>query len=539
MKTILTMPIYAKPPVKILLASLLISALSACSTSQITPKPSQQEREASVVKEDKVAPTEPQKTLTLDDYLKSRSMAAANGDWAKYLQDTNAAWYLSAKPEQQKLTNQAWSIVKSLSAFERNKLQNSADADVQAWFYLFEAFKNGSADKMALMNLTSFDKNAIFNQDLLPQLIASQPEPPQVRQIAVLLPMQDKYKVVSEQIRNGILKAFYAADRKITLKFYDSSDLNELENIYTQAKEEGADRIIGPLRKSAVQTLASFHDDSMLALNNIDSNAIKQFSFKSADPAEQMVNRFNLAGYERIGIMTSDDPRSVAQAQALKNLWQQISGHQAELSIYPDNRPKLRDALGQLIHENLSKERRNNIRWAMAEKIEYFPRTRQDLQAIVILDSARRLAVFRPQFDFFGLEVPLYSDSQLSPTDFQNQTINKDLKDVTFLSYPAVLQPEDLQNKFEAFGWDSFIASIYSQELADGACISLGKTGVLSQDDNLIQQTQIWVTYNREGMLEEAPLLHAVQIDADIDEDGEEPQNPAAQTTNPAMPTAQ
>lgn len=444
--------------------------------------------------------------------LRMRSQAAAAGDWGRYLEYTQAAWTLAQPNEQAKLTDQAWTIVNSLSGYERDKLAANPNPDIQAWFDLQQAFQGDRIHSVDLMNLQSFHADAIYQQDLLPKLLASQPAASQVRQIAIMLPMQGKYKVVSEQIRNGIVKAYYASNKDIVLKFYDSSELTDLESIYTQAKEEGADRIIGPLRKEAVQALAGFHDSSMLALNSIDSNAITQFSFKSADPAEQMVNRFNLAGYQRIGIMTNDNPRNMAAAQALQNIWQASPDHVAEISVYPDQNPKLRDALGQLIHEDHSKERRNNVRWAVAEKIEYFPRTREDLQAIVILDDARRLAVFRPQFDFFALQTPLYSDSKLTPSQFQDQRPNRDLRDVTFLSYPAVLDPVDLENKFEAFGWDSFLVSTYSEELKNGACLAIGKTGILSQNGAEIEQTQIWVSFNREGLLEKAPLLRQTSI---------------------------
>jgi len=235
-----------------------------------------------------------------------------------------------------------------------------------------------------------------------------------------------------------------------------------------------------------------------------------------------MRDRFTKLGFKRIGIMTNDKARNIADAKTLQTLWQQDAENRAEISIYPDERPKLRDALGALIHENNSKERQNNVRWTVNEKLEFFPRTRKDLDAIVIIDSTQRMAVFRPQFDFFGLKVPLYSDSKLTPKNFQQQKPNRDLRDVRFLSYPAVLEPADLLNKFEAFGWDSFLVTTHFQQLQNGACLMNGKTGVLSMQGPEVQQHQIWVAFNRQGLLEEAPTITLPEVEEDSSTSTEE-----------------
>ncbi|MDX1353644.1 MAG: penicillin-binding protein activator, partial [Thiomicrorhabdus sp.] len=323
---------------------------------------------------------------------------------------------------------------------------------------------------------------------------------------------EGKYKVVANQIRSGIIKAFFASSQEVTLKFYDTSIIENVEATYNLAKEEGADRIIGPLTKEAIQQIAGFQDDNMLALNTINNNSITQFSFKSAEQSQQMLQRFIQSNFKRVGILTNDNPHSLTKASELQQTLLAYKDS-AVLSIYPDQNPKLRQALGELIHENLSKERHNNLRWLIGEKLDFFPRTRQDLDAIVIFDNAHRMAVFRPQFDFFELDTPLYGDSELTPKNFQEIPANRDLNRVSFLTYPAVLNPNDLTSAFEAFGWDSFQVTMQLENLKKGACLTSAKTGILSLENNQIKQQLLWVQYDKTGVLAEAPSVELKRLE--------------------------
>ncbi|WP_029408035.1 penicillin-binding protein activator [Thiomicrorhabdus sp. Milos-T2] len=494
----------SKSSFKFAVISILLLGLSACTNNSIKP-----------AKPDVVASSKPDtkhsddrlnqtpEALSINELKLLQANATTKGNWSDYLYYSTLLWNKSNQNEayQNQLENQAWSIVNSLSAQNIAELENSSYPEAQAWVSLLNAFKGSKYQiKQSLMNLNSFEADAIYHKHLLPRLLAEQPKSKSIHQIAVLLPMEGRYKVISQQIRSGIMKAFYASNQTITLKFYDSSELANLEATYTQAKQDGADRIIGPLRREALQILASFHDDNLLALNSIDSHAFTQFSFKSSQPNLQMVKKFETAGFERIGILSNDAHSSLGKAQELNDSWI-AAGHSAILSVYPDQKPKLRKALGQLIHENLSKERQNNLRWLVGRKLDYFPRTRQDLDAIVIFDNAFRMAVFRPQFDFFELDTPVFGDTELTPANFQAIKQNPDLKSVSFLTYPATLNPVDLTSKFEAFGWDSFMVSTHNDALQNGNCLTNTKTGILRLDGNEIKQKLVWAKYDKTGTL--------------------------------------
>lgn len=499
-----TSPFYITKPLKTFMVTALLMGLSACGTPPSKPV---QPKAAETITPKPISVTQDTKDLSIEQLESLRNQASVNGLWADYLIYSTQLWHKQAnKPEiQAQLEDQAWTIVSSLSANNLEQLANSQNPEVQAWNDLYTTINASRYDyPTALLNLNTYDENAIFHQNLLAKLIAERPKQGQIKQIAVLLPFDGRYKFVGNQIRSGIMKAFFASDQDVTLKFYDTSNLEEVEATYNRAKEEGADRIIGPLRKEAIQQIASFQDDQVLALNTVENSSITQFSFKSADQSAQMLSRFNKSGFKRIGILTNNDTHSLSKAQELQYILNQANDY-AELSMYPDQNPRLREALGQLIHENNSNERQNNLRWLLGEKLSFFPRTREDLDAIVIFDNAHRMAVFRPQFDFFELETPLYGDNELTPNNFQDIAVNRDLNKVSFLTYPAVLDPADLNSAFEAFGWDSFEVTMEMANLQNGGCLTSGKTGILSLDGNQIKQKLVWAKYDKKGLLQEAP----------------------------------
>src|SRR3990167_8979148 len=80
--------------------------------------------------------------------------------------------------------------------------------------------------------------------------------------IALLLPLQCKYRQSAIAIQNGFMTAHYAAAAKLdtgksapTIRVYDSTDIRNFMNVYRQAVNDGADIIVGPLQKENVHQL--------------------------------------------------------------------------------------------------------------------------------------------------------------------------------------------------------------------------------------------------------------------------------------------
>ncbi|HHS99462.1 MAG TPA: hypothetical protein ENK73_01265, partial [Thiomicrospira sp.] len=225
-----TTPIYLSSSIKTFTLTIIIMGLTACG---VTPnKPSTHLKETpkqfkTEVKPDVNAVKKP-KSYSLVELKALQTKALNESQWADYLAYSTEIWRKSkANPAYQaQIEDQIWSILNSLSAENILNLEESSNPDVQAWSTLFNTFNNPQSDfDMGMMNLKTFEADAIYQQHLLAKLITNQPQEQEIKQIAVLLPLEDRYQVVSEQIRSGIMKAFFASNQQITLKFYDTSVL--------------------------------------------------------------------------------------------------------------------------------------------------------------------------------------------------------------------------------------------------------------------------------------------------------------------------
>ncbi|MCF6298987.1 MAG: penicillin-binding protein activator [Thiomicrorhabdus sp.] len=432
--------------------------------------------------------------------------AQQQAEWPNFILLNHQLWQTAGVSGQAQIEQRIWDAI-SQQPLEKIKttiqtLKQHPNTSVQQWGELLATLKGPAEDlHKKLERLNNSNSDAIYMHHLLPGFTMQNIYVPPPKQIAVLLPFEGKYQHVANQIKTGIMKAFMASDQKIHLKFYNSGLLDDVEHIYQQAKLEGADFVIGPLRKEAIDRLLSTADENVLALNNIGYAPFTQFSYKSANEVSQLINHFQAQGYQNIGILSSDSTNNTKMANAIKTAWLNTQEHSAVLSIYPNHKPKLRKALGELINEGNSTERYNTLRWATGQKLKFFPRPRQDFDAIVMIDNRARMAVFKPQFAFFELNTPIYGTSQLSPKKLQKIKPNRDLSGVQFLAHPVVFQPNNLNSNFEAFGWDSFQVATQLHNLRFGGYLAQGKTGELTLEDQQIKQNLIWATYNKKGIL--------------------------------------
>lgn len=469
------------------------------------------------------------------NYLEESIQDAKNDQaWEEYIQLSRELWLEVDDANRLAIEFQVWSTFKNLPQTTLEELQISAEnnTDLQNWLRLVEATQQKVIwQKQALRDLREFYPTALYSEHLLPELQNKLNQPNTLKNIAVLLPFTGNYANISLQIRNGLLKNHFSTQSDLNIRFYDSSDLSELKQTYLTAIHQGAEWVIGPLRKEAIEILADLKPENLLALNQINDPNIKQFNFKSDSEAAQITQKLQYHDFKRIGILTSTASSDTNLAQHILYNWTQMEGNHAVLKTYPTQRPNLRAALGSVINEPESEARKNNLKWLFKEKVHFTPRLRQDLDSIVLIGSTERLAVFKPQFKFFDLNLPTYGSSKLTPAQLKQTPPNKDLSHLIFPTMTAALKETSLKTPFEAFGWDSLTLVLNQENLAPGLCLNSGMTGKLSMQDNIIDHRFIWAQYDRYGDITQAPAY----VPPQPVEKEQEPITPGTNTDSTAM----
>lgn len=426
--------------------------------------------------------------------------------WSKYLITATELWTHANPSNQLSIEYQIWQTLKEASQQEHSLQKKYQDnIDLVDWFEFIQTTKlHPINQKQSLKDSQEFNPHALFNAHLSDVILKRLNQPTLASHIAILLPLSGNYRPISLQIRNGIIKNKLLNHPDLTLRFYDSSNAHQIDKTYQTAIKNGADFVIGPVKKETIQFLSgspnlTINQQQILTLND---GSLPHFSYKSKSEALQIVSKLKEKCYKNIAVLSSSKKFDTQLSQNLLHRWLQDTNHQITVKTYPKKRPNLRKALASVINEKQSSARKNNLRWLLQKKLYFTPRPRQDLDALVLLGNANQVAVFKPQLNFFNLDLPIYSSSSLTPAKLKNSKPNKDLRGVNFLTYPAVKIASNLTSKLEAFGWDSLTIVTHQHLFAPKTCLNKGMTGRLTKDDTVYDHQYQWMKYNRQGIIQ-------------------------------------
>lgn len=90
--------------------------------------------------------------------------------------------------------------------------------------------------------------------------------------------MSGPYAIPAKAIRDGLMSAWYndTSENRPRVKFYDSSNADQIWPLLNRVADEGADMVIGPLSKQAVLQLARAGSLPLpvLALNQVNTDSV-------------------------------------------------------------------------------------------------------------------------------------------------------------------------------------------------------------------------------------------------------------------------
>ena len=466
--------------------------LASCSSTPKQPDTSTSQKNTSVFEQTL-------KQNNLNELEQETRTALKNQDWPEFISLSHQLWQQAKPSDQIAIEYTVWNQLNQLPPKKLSELKQNGSIDMQDWIELVEVTQIETIwQKQAIRDLQEFHGEAIYNTHLTEQLLKRLYRPHKIKQIAVLLPFSGPYAKISIQIRNGMIRNQLLNSPDTELRFYDTSQTEQIAPLYKLAKQNGAEVILGPIQKKSIEQLEKINDKNLITLNKSINHS--SFSYRSASESWQISQKLCDKNYANLAILTSTQKSDYKLAQEIGSYWKQQSDGQLVLKTYPVKNPNLRKALGSVINEEQSQSRKDNLQWLLKENLFYKPRTRQDLDAIVLLGNNRQIAVFKPQFDFFELSLPIYSSSKITPSKLSSDKPNKDLRNVNFPSFTAALNPSSLQTKFEAFGWDSFTIATHQQQFGSNTCLNSGQTGRLFKDGKEYDRLFIWAKYDLNGI---------------------------------------
>ncbi len=342
--------------------------------------------------------------------------------------------------------------------------------------------------------------------------------------VAMLVPLSGKFSKAGEALRDGFLAAYFTLrpNTDQSIRIYDVGDDQQVQNIYQQAVDDGAQFIIGPLTKDAVKRINDLEElpVPIMALNyTAEDEAARsnfyQFGLSPEEEARQVAERTWLDGHVNAAVLVPDGPWGERIYQAFKGRWELMGGRIVEKQAYEATKTDFAQPIRAMLNIDDSKRRYRRIATTLKRDIKFTSRRRKDIDFIFIAAYPRQARQIRPQLKFYhASKVPVYATSHVY-TGVLNQERDRDMDGLRFGDMPWVLsessehrgiraeidsQISDAGNALQrlyALGIDAFniIGALntlrnYPYERFDG------ETGSLSLDDQLRVRRQLtWVKF--------------------------------------------
>lgn len=290
--------------------------------------------------------------------------------------------------------------------------------------------------------------------------------PIQIRHIALLLPFDGTYGNASIAIRDGFLSAWYTAPKDgnrptVSVYYVDAGRVNA---VYDTAVANGADLIVGPLKKSAVETLIARDELPIRTLTlNVADNSIDpgvttdshgsqlfQFGLLPEDEAAGVAEKAHADGYLRAVTLAPATPWGKRLTKEFSYRWQQLGGIVLTEATYGDQQNSYVESVKHALKIDQSEARAAALQQAINQTIQFEPRRRTDLDMIFVAGFPLSTRQLLPHLRYFRAEtVPVYSTSH-TYAGVTNAAVDRDLDGLRFGDMPWLFGTADIDT-FKSF----------------------------------------------------------------------------------------
>ncbi|MEN8206734.1 MAG: penicillin-binding protein activator [Pseudomonadota bacterium] len=386
-----------------------------------------------------------------------------------YLQEFR--YYLSARervlldpllidPDAQ-LDNQfaIWETLNRLTDSELQLLRTAPPPDpLSGWMELVELSRLYLQQPEALAEVTPHWQQRYpghpATQAFIPKLLDNMSLAGQTpEQIALLLPLNGKLAEAAGAIRDGVLAAYYdvpdtAAQPR--LQVYDSGDTAETTlTAYQQAVLDGAQFVIGPLRKEAVQALAMQQQLAVpvLALNQLEEQALPnlslfQFGLAPEDEAREAARLAWREGYTRTIALLPENEWGERVYAAFADEWLKLGGEILDTRRYDISKTDHGKIISGSLNLDSSKARHQQLTRQLGMALEFEPRRRRDIDFFFLIAAPNQARLIRPQLRFYrASSLPVYATSRVYSGQ-SNAAQDADMDGIIFCDMPWTLDKD-------------------------------------------------------------------------------------------------
>lgn len=395
-------------------------------------------------------------TTALEEYHRLRALAYTQlGNHLEAAREHSLrSHYLDDAAALEENQQQLWNALTQLSAQTLRALRYAPPPDeFSGWMALAEIGKQyqfGRRELQALLegwrqNYPQHPASPRFIDAILQRSTELVLQP---KQIALLLPLSGRFASAGAAVRDGVLAAYYhsPAEQRIDIRLYDTANPAQVLPNYEQALREGADFVIGPLRKEGITALLRRGDFPVptLVLNSIDGSSLPdnlyQFSLAPEEEAQQVAEHAWIQGYSQAAVLVPEGEWGERIGQAFERRWQELGGSVTALARYDASKNDFAHPLRTLLNLDLSDARHQQLQAVVGQKLHFEPRRREDIDFVFLAAFPRQARLIRPQLKFHhAADLPVLATSHIYSGAFARE-LDRDMDDVVFGDMPWTLK---------------------------------------------------------------------------------------------------
>ena len=349
-------------------------------------------------------------------------------------------------------------------------------------------------------------------------------------QVALLLPLQDDYRIPSQTFLDGFMAAYYQLFEQSNteppnIRLHDTSN-QTIQQAYENAIAEGAEMVIGGLRESEAQSLMQLPimpvpTISLNRLDRVDTQQpvnLVQFGNSPEDEMTQIADLAWRKGHRNAIVIAPDNNWGVQATRSFDTYWRQKGGQLLGQVSYPMTIKDFTQFLKPSLQIDLSEDRGVELKRFVNSRLIYTPRRRQDIDFIVALGYPLNARQIKPALEFlYAADLPVYSISKIY-NGVEQAGLDRDLSGIQFTAMPWTLpgqlakelhSDETMHTAYRqlyALGYDTFLVHRNLDKLSSVTQSPLfGAMGVLSLSQGVIKRTGRWGEFNQGKVTEVTP----------------------------------
>jgi outer membrane PBP1 activator LpoA protein len=319
------------------------------------------------------------------------------------------------------------------------------DPDRASWFDLAFVIRNNLVGAENLEHDVSSWKqrhpeHTVSAQDALDlwMLYRQDFQPP--GKIAILLPDSGGLKRAGAAVRDGIISAYLTQPAGSEIHFYYTGSRPESVLAgYFDAADEGAELIIGPLAKPAVEALLGLAGlaTPVLALNELPDGSLipdgleqQVFGMSLSQELEAVAisRRMTELGLGKVVVLAPETAWGDRISQAFQTDFLQQQGEILVASRYLPEENDHSPVLESILKIEESKARKQRLENRLQIELEFEPVGRSDVEGIFIAASPEQGRLLAPQLRFFDAGgIPTFTTSRVysgKPDPGRNRDLN-------------------------------------------------------------------------------------------------------------------